>query len=86
MGFNEFKELWDALSQWKAAFLQSDGDHSGTVEPHELHQALVSFGMCGNQLGSPLLKLHCLDGVFVYWLRLPVCFTTDKLCSGLKKT
>lgn len=44
MGFQEFKELWGALNQWKTTFMQYDGDRSGTVEPHELHQALASFG------------------------------------------
>ncbi|XP_077998075.1 sorcin-like [Glandiceps talaboti] len=44
MGFNEFKELWGALNQWKTTFMQFDRDCSGTVEPHELHQALTTFG------------------------------------------
>jgi len=44
MGFNEFKELWSSLNQWKTSFMQFDRDRSGTVEPHELHQAIQSFG------------------------------------------
>ncbi|XP_038045121.1 sorcin-like [Patiria miniata] len=44
MGFTEFKELWDALNQWKATFLNYDRDRSGTVEPHELHAALIDWG------------------------------------------
>ncbi|KAK3720048.1 hypothetical protein QZH41_015452, partial [Actinostola sp. cb2023] len=44
MGFNEFKELWGALNQWKNTFMIHDRDRSGTVEPHELHQALATFG------------------------------------------
>nr|CAJ12147.1 sorcin [Suberites domuncula] len=44
MGFNEFKELWAALNQWKQTFMTYDRDRSGSVEPHELQQALVSFG------------------------------------------
>ncbi|XP_078378497.1 sorcin-like [Oculina patagonica] len=44
MGFNEFKELWGALNQWKTTFMQYDSDRSGTVEPHELHGALSAFG------------------------------------------
>jgi hypothetical protein len=44
MGFNEFKELWGALNQWKTTFMQYDRDRSGTVEPHELHQAISSWG------------------------------------------
>lgn len=44
MGFSEFKELWASLNQWKQAFMNFDRDRSGTMEPHELQQALVTFG------------------------------------------
>eukprot|EP00794_Sanderia_malayensis_P003131 gene3131-3599_t len=44
MGFNEFKELWGVLNQWKNTFFQYDADRSGTVEPHELHNAIRSWG------------------------------------------
>jgi len=44
MGFNEFTELWNVLQMWKTTFMQYDRDRSGSVEPHELHQAIQSFG------------------------------------------
>lgn len=44
MGFNEFKELWQTLNGWKTTFLSYDRDHSGTMEAHELQQAIVSMG------------------------------------------
>lgn len=44
MGFTEFKELWNAINSWKGTFINFDRDRSGTVEPHELHQAIASFG------------------------------------------
>lgn len=44
MGFNEFKELWAALNQWKNTFMQYDRDRSGTVDPNELHAAISSWG------------------------------------------
>ncbi|KAJ7371939.1 hypothetical protein OS493_022037 [Desmophyllum pertusum] len=44
MGFAEFKELWQALNQWKTSFMQFDTDRSGTMEAHELHVALSAFG------------------------------------------
>ncbi|XP_064402256.1 sorcin-like [Halichondria panicea] len=44
MGFTEFKELWGVLNQWKTTFMTFDRDRSGTVEPHELQQALTTFG------------------------------------------
>lgn len=44
MGFNEFKELFTALNGWKQNFMMSDQDRSGTVEPHEMNQAINSMG------------------------------------------
>lgn len=44
MGFNEFKELWQVVNGWKATFASYDRDHSGSVEGHELQQALTSMG------------------------------------------
>ena len=44
MGFAEFKELWTVINQWKQTFIQFDTDRSGTVQGHELHNAIKSFG------------------------------------------
>lgn len=44
MGFNEFKELWAALNAWKQNFMTIDQDQSGTVEHHELSQAIALMG------------------------------------------
>ncbi|XP_036425720.1 grancalcin [Colossoma macropomum] len=44
MGFNEFKELFAALNGWKQNFAMVDRDNSGTVEPHELSQAISNLG------------------------------------------
>ncbi|CAK6975006.1 sorcin [Scomber scombrus] len=44
MGFNEFKELSQALNGWKNTFASFDRDHSGTVEGQEMHQAIVTMG------------------------------------------
>nr|XP_051704556.1 grancalcin isoform X2 [Oryctolagus cuniculus] len=41
MGFNEFKELWAALTAWKENFMTIDRDRSGTVEHHELSQSIA---------------------------------------------
>ena len=45
MGFNEFKELWQSLNQWKTVFVSYDQDRSGTVEGHELPNAIANFGL-----------------------------------------
>merc|ERR1712150_333204 len=44
MGFAEFKELWSVLNQWKTTFMAHDQDRSGSVSPHELHNAIASWG------------------------------------------
>nr|XP_046237994.1 grancalcin isoform X2 [Scatophagus argus] len=44
MGFNEFKELFTALNGWKQNFMMFDQDRSGTVEPHEMSQAISAMG------------------------------------------
>ncbi|KAM4537760.1 sorcin-like [Fundulus diaphanus] len=44
MGFNEFKELFAALNGWKQNFMMFDQDRSGTVEPHEMSQAISAMG------------------------------------------
>uniref|UniRef100_A0A3B3CRG5 Sorcin n=1 Tax=Oryzias melastigma TaxID=30732 RepID=A0A3B3CRG5_ORYME len=44
MGFNEFKELWQALNAWKGTFVSFDRDHSGTIEGQELQQAIRTLG------------------------------------------
>ncbi|XP_069472421.1 grancalcin isoform X2 [Ambystoma mexicanum] len=53
MGFNEFKELWAALNAWKQNFTMFDQDRSGTVEPHELGQAIAAMGY---RLSHPTLN------------------------------
>lgn len=50
MGFNEFKELFTALNGWKQNFLMFDQDRSGTVEPHEMTQAINAMGESLNSL------------------------------------
>ncbi|XP_018878146.1 grancalcin isoform X2 [Gorilla gorilla gorilla] len=52
MGFNAFKELWAALNAWKENFMTVDQDGSGTVEHHELRQAI---GLMGYRLSPQTL-------------------------------
>ncbi|XP_037639645.1 sorcin [Sebastes umbrosus] len=44
MGFDEFKQLSQVLNGWKTTFMSYDRDRSGTVEGHELQQALTTMG------------------------------------------
>ncbi|XP_053554355.1 grancalcin [Bombina bombina] len=63
MGFNEFKELWGALSAWKQNFCTFDHDRSGTVEPHEMSQAIMAMGYRLNpQTVNTVLKRYSKNG------------------------
>lgn len=52
MGFNEFKNLFAALNGWKQNFMMFDQDRSGTVEPHEMSQAINAMGESSNTLNT----------------------------------
>ncbi|XP_068101742.1 grancalcin [Hyperolius riggenbachi] len=63
MGFSEFKELWGALNAWKQNFCTFDRDRSGSVEPHELHQAILAMGYRLNpQTLTILVKRYSKSG------------------------
>uniref|UniRef100_A0A3B4ARB1 EF-hand domain-containing protein n=1 Tax=Periophthalmus magnuspinnatus TaxID=409849 RepID=A0A3B4ARB1_9GOBI len=53
MGFSEFKELLAAMNGWKQNFIMFDRDRSGTVEPHEMSQAITTMGY---RLSPPALN------------------------------
>ncbi|KAH8117308.1 EF-hand [Phellopilus nigrolimitatus] len=44
IGFNEFAGLWKYISDWQGVFRHFDQDHSGSIDGHELANALRSFG------------------------------------------
>ncbi|KAG0376294.1 Alpha-1 3/1 6-mannosyltransferase alg-2 [Mortierella sp. AD032] len=44
ISFNEFIGLWNYIEKWKACFQNYDLDGSGTIDGHELKQALRGFG------------------------------------------
>ncbi|XP_056261982.1 sorcin-like isoform X2 [Pseudoliparis swirei] len=63
MGFNEFKELWQALIGWKSTFMSYDRDRSGTVEGPELQHALTSMGFnLSPQAMSIIMNRHSVNG------------------------
>lgn len=71
MGFHEFKELSQVLNSWKMTFASYDRDHSGTVEGHELQQAITHLGNAtappphthtqSPGVKMPLFMPECLD-------------------------
>ncbi|XP_008576469.1 PREDICTED: grancalcin isoform X1 [Galeopterus variegatus] len=63
MGFNEFKELWAALNAWKQNFMTIDQDRSGTVEHHELSQAIAVMGYrLSHQTLTAIVKRYSKNG------------------------
>jgi peflin len=51
-GLTEFAGLWKYISDWQNVFRHFDRDRSGSIEGHELAEALRSFGysLSGNLL------------------------------------
>jgi len=54
--YPEFAGLWKYVAEWQRVFKHFDRDHSGSIEGHELTEALRSFGY---NLSPPLL--HTLE-------------------------
>jgi len=44
ISYTEFSGLWKYISDWQNVFRHFDRDHSGSIEGHELAEALRSFG------------------------------------------
>jgi len=44
IGFNEFSGLWKYIKEWQGVFRHFDQDRSGSIEGHELRNALSQFG------------------------------------------
>ncbi|KAI0295569.1 EF-hand [Russula brevipes] len=44
IGFQEFTGLWKYINDWQGVFRHFDKDHSGTIDRHELAEAMRGFG------------------------------------------
>jgi Ca2+-binding EF-hand superfamily protein len=44
INFNEFKSLWQFITQWEKIFRGFDEDKSGSIDKNEFIKALTSFG------------------------------------------
>jgi Ca2+-binding EF-hand superfamily protein len=44
IGFNEFAGLWKYIKDWQNVFRHFDRDRSGSIDEHELRDALTQFG------------------------------------------
>ncbi|PFH47110.1 hypothetical protein AMATHDRAFT_68429 [Amanita thiersii Skay4041] len=54
IGFNEFVGLWKYIKDWQNVFAHFDRDRSGSIDGHELRNALTQFGY---NLSPPILNL-----------------------------
>lgn len=81
MGFNEFKDLWQALNGWRGTFASFDRDQSGTIEGHELQQAINSMGKSKLKLSydfdNSQVSTGALQHVFLAWV-IPTFPTNPK--------
>eukprot|EP00124_Ichthyophonus_hoferi_P002878 Ihof_evm3s218 gene=Ihof_evmTU3s218 len=44
LSYQEFKNLWNALNEWKTVFVRYDRDGSGTIDRRELEVIIKSMG------------------------------------------
>ncbi|XP_045414569.1 grancalcin isoform X2 [Lemur catta] len=86
MGFNEFKELWAALSAWKQNFMTIDQDRSGTVERHELSQAIAVMGYrLSPQTLTAIVKRYSKNGRIFFDDYVACCVKLRALTDFFKR-
>ncbi|XP_036930263.1 sorcin isoform X1 [Acanthopagrus latus] len=82
MGFNEFKELSQVINGWKATFSSYDRDHSGTVEGHELQQAISGMGFnLSPQAMNVIMRRHSTNGRIAFDDFISCCVKLRALTS-----
>uniref|UniRef100_I0FQL4 Grancalcin n=2 Tax=Macaca TaxID=9539 RepID=I0FQL4_MACMU len=86
LGFSEFKELWAALNAWKQNFMTVDQDGSGTVEHHELRQAI---GLMGYRLSpqtiTTIVKRYSKNGRIFFDDYVACCVKLRALTDFFRK-
>lgn len=86
MGFNEFKELFTALNGWKQNFMMFDQDRSGTVEPHEMSQAIGSMGYrVSPQALNGIIKRYSKGGRIFFDDYVSCCVKLRALTESFKR-
>ncbi|KAJ8253352.1 hypothetical protein GJAV_G00211980 [Gymnothorax javanicus] len=86
MGFNEFKELFMALNGWKQNFMMFDRDRSGTMEPHELVQAVNSMGYrLSQQATNVIMKRYSKSGRIYFDDYVACCVKLRALTDNFRR-
>lgn len=86
MGFEEFKELFRALQGWKQNFMMFDQDRSGTVEPHEMSQAITSMGYrVSQQTLNGIIKRYSRGGRIYFDEYVACCVKLRALTDNFRR-
>lgn len=62
LGFEEFKQLWKYIEDWRQCFQSFDKDKSGNINKEELKQALTTFGYQLSDAFYDLLMIKFVKG------------------------
>ncbi|XP_038572561.1 grancalcin [Micropterus salmoides] len=86
MGFNEFKDLFTALNGWKQNFMMFDQDRSGTVEPHEMTQAINAMGYrVSSQTLNAIIKRYNKGGKIFFDDYVACCVKLRALTENFRQ-
>lgn len=86
MGFSEFKELMVAMNGWKQNFMMFDRDRSGTVEPHELSQAITTMGYrLSPQALNAIVKRYSKNGRIFFDDYVSCCVKLRSLTDNFRR-
>ncbi|XP_076004941.1 grancalcin [Genypterus blacodes] len=86
MGFNEFKELFTALNGWKQNFMMFDQDRSGTVEQHEMSQAITAMGYrISPQALTAIIKRYNKNGRIFFDDYVTCCVKLRSLTENFRR-
>ncbi|CAF3793551.1 unnamed protein product [Rotaria magnacalcarata] len=73
INFNEFKSLWNYITQWEKIFRSFDEDRSGSIDKNEFRKALTSFGMFDRD-GSSTIDFKEFRALWFYVTEWEKCF------------
>ncbi|CAF4500851.1 unnamed protein product [Rotaria socialis] len=71
--FNEFKSLWNYITQWEKIFRSFDEDRSGSIDKNEFRKALTTFGMFDRD-GSSTIDFKEFRALWHYVTEWEKCF------------
>eukprot|EP01135_Chromosphaera_perkinsii_P009027 Nk52_evm45s1569 gene=Nk52_evmTU45s1569 len=86
LNFNEFREVWNAVNMWKQNFVNLDRNMSGTIESHELDQAIRSLGYnVGPQTMNVIMRRYSEQGRVSFDDYVSCCVKLRGLSEGFRR-